>query len=73
MYIPVEIQREILLYAGYYFPKSKVNKGRCLCKTKLNKRCKKRIDYSKKLFCNIHYSNNFIESILKLYTRRLSR
>ena len=73
MYIPVEIQREILSYAGYYFPQSKSNKGRCFCKTKFNKRCKKRVDYTKKLFCNIHYSNNFMESILILYSKKLSR
>ena len=71
MYIPIEIQREILSYAGYYFPKK--NKGRCLCFTKLNRRCKNKLNYSKRLFCNIHYSNNFIESILKLYSRKLSR
>ena len=71
MYIPIEIQREILSYISYTFPKK--NKGRCLCKTKLNKRCKKQVDYSKRLFCNIHDSNNFIESILKLYSRKLSK
>ena len=73
MNIPVEIQREILSYAGFYFPKSKANKGRCLCYTKLNKRCKKRVNYSKRIFCNIHDSNNFMESILKLYSSKLSR
>ena len=66
MYIPVEIQREILSYAGYHFPKSKANKGRCLCYTKLNRRCKRRLNYSKRLFCNIHDDyNNFIKSIIK--------
>ena len=64
MYIPVEIQREILSYAGYHFPKSKANKGRCLCYTKLNRRCKRRLNYSKRIFCNIHDSNNFISSVL---------
>ena len=65
MYIPVEIQREILSYAGYNFPKNKANMGRCLCYTKLNRRCKRRLNYSKRLFCNIHDSNNFIKSIIK--------
>ena len=51
MNIPVEIQREILSYAGFYFPKSKANKGRCLCYTKLNKRCKNRLNYYKRIFC----------------------
>ena len=64
MYIPVEIQREILSYAGYYFPKSKANKGRCLCYTKLNRRCKNKLNFSKRIFCNIHDSNNFINSVI---------
>ena len=62
MYIPIEIQREILSYIGYTFPKT--NKGRCLCFTKLNRRCKKRLDYSKRIFCNIHNPNNFISSVI---------
>lgn len=65
MYVPVEIQREILSYLGYYFPKSKTNIGRCLCYTQLNKRCKRRLNYSKRIFCNIHESESFIKNILK--------
>ncbi len=71
MYIPTEIQREILSYVGYYFPK--INKGRCLCFTKLNRRCKRRLDYSKRIFCNIHDSDNFIKSIIIMRQRRAER
>ena len=62
MNIPVEIQREILSYIGYTFPKT--NKGRCLCFTKLDRRCKRQLNYSKRIFCNMHYSDNCIKSII---------
>lgn len=53
MYIPIEIQKHILSYLGYsYIQEHK--KGRCICYTQKNKRCKNIVNYTKCLYCNIH-------------------
>ena len=54
MYIPLELQKYILSFLPSKQDILQRKKGRCICWTIDNHRCKKKVNYLKTLTCGIH-------------------
>ena len=55
MHIPVELQKYILTFLKPNHETSYNNMGRCVCYTKENRRCKKKVNYTRKITCGYHH------------------
>ncbi len=54
MFIPLELQKHILSYLPSKQDVLQNKKGRCICWTTTNHRCKNKINYLKTLTCCVH-------------------
>ena len=54
MHIPLELQKYIFSYLNHMGDCTTKRKGRCICYTSQNKRCKNKVSYLQKLYCSRH-------------------
>lgn len=61
MYLHYDLERYIISFINPNATCLTTNKGRCLCFTHKQRRCKKKVDYSTQLICTTH--SNYYKNI----------
>lgn len=70
MYIPIELQKHVLSFLyGDNTPIITCKKGRCICYTQNQTRCKKKVQYLKTLTCCRHNHMNFPEYLANINSK----